>query len=119
MASRGKDVHGIDGLCRGDPGSSGIMETERAVKNNASDILTLKQCSALRQCEKHGLADIQDRICEDIDAGGGRDRSSAVQCEAPSRAVVPSSTDPRVLVRIPPSAGCRARENLLACAACS
>ena len=73
-------MHGIDGLCWGDPVSAGIMETERAVKNNASGILTLKQCSVLRRCEKHGLADLQDRICEDIDAGGFE--MEARQCSA-------------------------------------
>jgi len=64
----------------GEPGSSGIMETEREVKNNASGILTLKQCRALRRWEKHGLADLQDRICEDLDARGFE--IEARQCSA-------------------------------------
>jgi hypothetical protein len=46
------------------------MEIEREVKSNASGILMLKQCRALRQCEKHGLANLEDHICEDLDAKG-------------------------------------------------
>ena len=70
MASRGKDVHETDGLCRVDPGSSGIMEIEREVKSNACGILTLKRCRALRRCDEHGLADLRDHIFEDLDAKG-------------------------------------------------
>jgi hypothetical protein len=54
----------------GRPGSAGIMEIERKAKSNASGILTPKQCRALQQCERHGLADPKEQICEDLDGHG-------------------------------------------------
>jgi hypothetical protein len=60
VASRGKDVHGIDGLWRREPGSAAVMKIEREVKNNASGILTPKRCRALRRRDAQGLSDLRD-----------------------------------------------------------
>jgi hypothetical protein len=62
------------------------MEIEREVKSNASGILTLKQCRALRQRDEHGLAGLQDRTCEDLDAMGFEiEARRCIRSESPPR----------------------------------